>query len=395
MTRYDLRIAGIVLTLIVVLGLAIGFLVGTLTKSDLRVADVDTSIATEFTPAAAGEDKKRSSNPWVPGYENIYVNDYADLLEANAEANITAKLKSLYRRSGVEMTVLTIGTMNNYNHSGAIEPFATELFNDWGIGNAARNDGVLILVSRYDRQMRIELGSGYDQSWDAKMQKVIDWKFLTKFRQDLYQQGIVEGVDETIYQIAGDPDEGAGLGVVQRGWRSIWGTLLSLGDWIWAIGAVPVAGAVFAVRSYLRRRPKPCGRCSTLMLRMGEEADDEHLDGGQKLEEYLKSIDYDVWKCPNCADMRITRHKGWFSRASNCPRCQYHTMFTKTKTLEMATTTSFGKERVDYDCRHCDYTATETRKTPMKQKSSSGSSSGGGSSFGGGSSSGGGASGSW
>jgi len=393
MTRYDLRIAGYILGIVVVLGLAIGFIVGTLTKAELRVTSEDTSGPISFAPTAIGEDKKRNSKPWIPGYENIYVNDYADLLDTSAETDITAKLKALYRRSGVEMTVLTIGSISDYNHSGAIEPFATTLFNTWGIGNASRNDGVLILVSRYDRRMRIELGRGYDRSWDAKMQRVIDWKFLTKFRQDQYRQGILEGVDETIYQIAGDPAETAGYGTIRRGWGQILSLLQNAGVWIWAILGVPLAAGAFAVRRFLRNRPRPCERCATLMTRLGEQADDEHLDGGQQLEEYLKSVDYDVWNCGNCGDMKIIRYKNWFSRADACPRCRYHTMYTTSETLESATTTSTGRRRIDYDCRHCDHSASEIRTIPKVSKSSS--SSGGGSSFGGGSSSGGGASGSW
>ena len=130
-----------------------------------------------------------------------------------------------------------------------------------------------------------------------------------------------------------------------------------------------------------------------MMLRAGEEADDEHLDGGQRLEEFLKSVDYDVWHCPDCGHMTIKRYLGWFSGYSTCPDCNYRTLETTSTVLQPATKTRSGRKRVDYECRNCRYTDSEIRTIPkISDKSSSGSSR---SSFGGGSSSGGGASGSW
>jgi uncharacterized protein len=66
-------------------------------------------------------------------------------------------------------------------------------------------------------------------------------------------------------------------------------------------------------------------------------------------------------------------------------------MKTETTVLVSATTSSTGRKRIDYDCRHCGYHNQVFRVIPRKTKSSGS----GGGSFGGGSSSGGGASGSW
>jgi uncharacterized protein len=130
------------------------------------------------------------------------------------------------------------------------------------------------------------------------------------------------------------------------------------------------------------------------MQRAGEEADDAHLDGGQRLEEYLKSVDYDVWHCPSqtCGHMKIIRHPSWVSAHSACPKCGYRTLSTTSTVVTAATRMSTGTKRVDYDCRNCGHTDSETRTIPKVSDSSSGSSR---SSFGGGSSSGGGASGRW
>ena len=39
------------------------------------------------------------------------------------------------------------------------------------------------------------------------------------------------------------------------------------------------------------------------MYRIEEFADDEHLEEGQRLEERLESIDYDVWRCDDCGEV--------------------------------------------------------------------------------------------
>jgi uncharacterized protein len=93
-----------------------------------------------------------------PDYNETFVNDFGNLLTSVQKAEIRADLKELRDKRDIEFTVVTISRMSDYGHTGPIEPFATGLFNYWGVGNAARNDGVMMLVSRNDRKMRIEVG---------------------------------------------------------------------------------------------------------------------------------------------------------------------------------------------------------------------------------------------
>lgn len=392
MTRYDVRIALILIAIVVAVGLALGYGVGVMTRPDSAPISAPANGDAAAFSAASGADFANPDGGTLPGYRDVYVNDYQGLLDDPARDRIRDKLIGLYDHSGIEMTVLTIGEMGQYGHQGAIEPFATALFNAWGIGDAARNDGVLILISRFDRTMRIELGKGYAGSYDARMQRVIDDAFLPEFRQDAYQAGIERGVDEVIREISGSYPGEYDNGTLQQGWSWIGHWLRQVGGWVVAIFAVPLGGLALWLRRYMRDRPRHCPQCRTIMLRAGEEADDEHLDGGQRLEEFLKSVDYDVWHCPDCGHMEINRYKSWFSSHGACPDCSYRTLATRSTILNSATTSHTGSKKLDYDCAHCGYHDTETRTIPKVTKSSSGSSR---SSFGGGSSSGGGASGSW
>ncbi|WP_112324091.1 TPM domain-containing protein [Oceanibium sediminis] len=375
------------------LGLGLGYAVGMMTRPQGVELGVERPPVAYATDAMQADGQGNSAAPGIPGWRDLYVNDYADLLDDDAETRIRAQLEELYEYTGVEMTVLTIARRSDYGFEGTNEAFATRLFNTWGIGNAEANDGVLILVSRFDREMRIELGAGYGSARDDDMQWVIDEYFLPNFRADRYQIGIEQGVEGTIREIAGVSPGQYESSTLWRGFSTIGRGLESLGGWLWGLLLVPLGGAAWTFRRWLRYRPRDCGTCGTRMVLQNEDVDDAHLSGGQRLEEFVRSVDYDVYECPSCNRMEISRYPAWFSSYGTCPQCDYRTMSSDTEILEAATTTSTGRKRIDYQCHNCKFTDSEVRTIPKVSKSSSSGS--GRSSFGGGSSSGGGASGSW
>ena len=114
------------------------------------------------------------------------INDLANVLNDDDRAEVREMLRGLKSDTGIEMTVLTIENQAPYAPNQTLEGFATALFNNWEIGDASRNDGILVLVLPGDRAMRIELGSGYDKSWDDVAGRVIDRSFLPSFRSDKY-----------------------------------------------------------------------------------------------------------------------------------------------------------------------------------------------------------------
>lgn len=130
------------------------------------------------------------------------VSDYADLLPPQDEARIAAALQSARSETGIHIVLAVIDTQAAYGGTGRFADFATGWFNAWGIGDAARNDGILILVARQDRELRIALGGAYDVMWDGRAQRVIDTAMLPAFRNDDYPRGLENGALMAIEQLA-------------------------------------------------------------------------------------------------------------------------------------------------------------------------------------------------
>lgn len=130
----------------------------------------------------------------VPRHEDLYVNDFAGLLSAQEAEDVRTLFRNLREEQDVEATLVTIGSIEDYGTGDdSIESFATRLFDDWGVGDAERNDGVLFLVAVEDRKVRIELGAGYGRRHDDAMEEMLDEAILPHLRNDDYGPGIVSG----------------------------------------------------------------------------------------------------------------------------------------------------------------------------------------------------------
>lgn len=163
----------------------------------------------------------------------------------------------------------------------------------------------------------------------------------------------------------------------------------------WGVGGAGLFGLFLAGREVLRRRPRSCKKCNVRMHRLAEELDDKHLQDGERAEERLGSVDYDIWACAQCGEVLKTRWGAIFTSYSRCRGCSWKTMTSTSRTIRAATTSSTGLAEVTEDCKHCSHHRTYTRVIPRVTKSSSSSSRSSSSGGGGGSSSGRGSSGSW
>lgn len=149
------------------------------------------------------------------------------------------------------------------------------------------------------------------------------------------------------------------------------------------------------------------------MKRLNEQEDNQFLTSGQDKEEQLGTVDYDVWKCPDCGEIEIFPYAASTTKYEPCPRCHAHTFGMKyERVLQLPDSRRPGKGTRVWVCEHCGYTENRDFTIPpggggggalaagaalgaLGALSGNRSGGGGGISFGGGSFGGGGASGNW
>lgn len=178
----------------------------------LRVSSlfaVSLALAVALAFAQPGQAQTETQTRTFPDYTRTTVNDFADLLPEAEERDLSERLTRLERETGVELTVVTLPTQADYAPDMTLEAFATALFDDWGVGKAETNDGVMILVLRDDRAMRLELGAAYGRDWDRVAQDVIERHFLNAFGTGDYVRGLTWGTEQVIERIVMPFREGA------------------------------------------------------------------------------------------------------------------------------------------------------------------------------------------
>jgi uncharacterized protein len=130
--------------------------------------------------------------------------DNAGLLPPADKSALIAKLKAFEDRSSDQVVVATIASLDGAN----LEDFANQLFRHWQLGQADEDNGVLLLVARGDRKIRIEVGYGLEGILtDALSRLVIENVIVPKFRAGDFAGGIVEGADAIIEVLSGDAAE--------------------------------------------------------------------------------------------------------------------------------------------------------------------------------------------
>jgi uncharacterized protein len=130
----------------------------------------------------------RTSLPRPSGF----VSDFAGFISPGAESAITGIASEVRAKTGAEIAVATVETTAGV----AIEPFATQLFTDWGIGERGKDNGVLIVVATQDHQMFIKPGYGLEGAIpDAVAFGIYRDVLQPGFRAGEYDQALVTAVN--------------------------------------------------------------------------------------------------------------------------------------------------------------------------------------------------------
>ena len=130
--------------------------------------------------------------------------DQAGVMTPASCSDIEAKSKELEDKSGIQLVVATVKSLQG----GDIETYANELFRFWKLGEAKKNNGVLLLVAPAEHKVRIEVGYGLEGTLtDALSSVIISSAIVPRFKANDFSGGIQRGVDGIIAVLTTDADE--------------------------------------------------------------------------------------------------------------------------------------------------------------------------------------------
>ncbi|MXP32904.1 methanol dehydrogenase [Erythrobacter jejuensis] len=130
--------------------------------------------------------------------------DAADILSASEEAALSTKLETVETETQRQLVIATIPDLQGYD----IADFGYQLGREWGIGDAERNDGALLIVAPNERKVRIEVGYGLEGILtDAASSNIIQRSILPLFKAGDMPGGIAAGTDAMIAQLSLTEDQ--------------------------------------------------------------------------------------------------------------------------------------------------------------------------------------------
>ncbi|MBI2509464.1 MAG: YgcG family protein [Betaproteobacteria bacterium] len=130
------------------------------------------------------------------------VTDLTSTLSSSQAAALERKLAALEARKGSQVAVLMVPTVQ----PEAVEQYATRVFDAWKLGRKGVDDGVLLVIAKNDRKLRIEVGYGLEGAIpDAIAKRVIDEEIVPLFKQGNFAGGINAGVDRITRLVDGEP----------------------------------------------------------------------------------------------------------------------------------------------------------------------------------------------
>lgn len=119
-----------------------------------------------------------------------HVNDFAGVMGSDAQ-KLEAFLRDFKTKTGVEIAVATVPDMGGLDEN----TYAVKLMQEWGVGSKELNDGLLFLVAKKERRLRIEVGYGLEHIiTDARAGMIRDRYMVPYLRNDDYATGITQGV---------------------------------------------------------------------------------------------------------------------------------------------------------------------------------------------------------
>ncbi|WP_246299000.1 TPM domain-containing protein [Desulfolutivibrio sulfodismutans] len=129
------------------------------------------------------------------------VNDMAGILSPDTVTRLESALAAFEASDSTQVVVLTVPSLEG----DTIEGFSIKTAQKWGIGQKGKDNGALLVVSKGDREVRIEVGRGLEGSLtDALSGRIIDHVIVPEFKKGDFNAGVEQGVEKIMAAVRGE-----------------------------------------------------------------------------------------------------------------------------------------------------------------------------------------------
>ncbi|MEW6416822.1 MAG: TPM domain-containing protein [Nitrospirota bacterium] len=130
-----------------------------------------------------------------------YVNDYANMISPSAETELENKLKAFEQTDSTQVVILTIPSLEGE----VLEEFSIKVAEAWKIGQKVKDNGVIFLVAKQERKIRIEVGRGLEgRLTDLMAGRIIDLVIKPQFKRGDFDGGFISGAHALIDATRGE-----------------------------------------------------------------------------------------------------------------------------------------------------------------------------------------------
>lgn len=129
------------------------------------------------------------------------VQDDAHLFSVRVVAELGSLLREIRNQGGAQVQVLTVDNLQGVS----IEEAGIAIVDTWKLGSREKDNGVLLLISKKDRKMRIEVGQGLEGDLpDIIAKRIVSRTISPLFKRGQMDQGLAEGVVAILSYVAPD-----------------------------------------------------------------------------------------------------------------------------------------------------------------------------------------------
>jgi uncharacterized protein len=149
----------------------------------------------------------------IPDKPQAYVNDYIGLLSAEARGRIERTLAEFERETSNQVVVAIFRSLEG----GSLEDFSIRLAEKWKPGQKDKDNGIILLIFKEDRAVRIEVGYGLEGALpDAVANQIIYNELVPAFRAGNFDGGVENAVSAILQATRGEYKAGPSQDQMQQ-----------------------------------------------------------------------------------------------------------------------------------------------------------------------------------